>query len=94
MQPEKGTNNMEKVTLTKLEWLKDEKGQFTYDEKAIAKFHAKNMRSMEKQNKKIAASPKLQKSFSICDPKAFADLQVEIYKHHFRKFAEVNVTKK
>jgi inosine-uridine nucleoside N-ribohydrolase len=91
---EKGhEKQMSQVTVTKLEWIKDEKGNFVYDEIAIAKFHKKAMKQMEKQNAKIAASPKLQRSFSICDPKEFADLQVSIYQHNFRKYNEVIISK-
>lgn len=79
------------VTFTKLEWLKNEKGEFVYDEKAIAKFHKKAVKSMERQNAKIAANPMKFRGFSICDPVAFADLQVNIYKHNFRLYNEQEI---
>lgn len=82
---------MSTVTVTKIDFLKDAEGNFIYDEAAIAKFHKKNVKTMERQNAKIAASPKLQKSFSICDPIAFADLQVEIYRHNFRATTETKI---
>lgn len=75
---------MIQVTFTKIEFLKDENGNFVYDLVAIEAFRKKAIAQMNRQNKKIAASPKLQQSFSICDPEKFADMQVEIYKHHFR----------
>jgi hypothetical protein len=77
------------LTVTKLEWLKDENGNFIYDEAAIEKFRKKAIKTIERQNKKIAASPSLQKTFSICDPIEFAEVQVRIYKHNFRKTTSV-----
>ena len=54
-----------------------------YDEKLIAKFHSQKVRQMQKQNAKIASSPKLQASYGICDPFVFADQQVRQYIHTF-----------
>lgn len=82
------------VKVTKLEWLKDENGNYIYDQKAIEKFRAKAIKAMQRQNAKIAASPKLQRSYSICDPVAFANSQVEMYMHNFRMYNEIDITKR
>jgi hypothetical protein len=80
---------MNTVTVTKLEWLKDENGNFIYDQNAIEKFYIKAVKSMEKQNAKIQANPMKFRGFSVCDPHAFAMLQVETFKHHFKMYNEV-----
>lgn len=54
-----------------------------YNQVAIKSFYSKMIKKMEKQNQKIQASPALQKSYSVCDPIAFADQQVRQYLHTF-----------
>lgn len=91
-QPKGRENKMNiEVKVTKLEFLKNEDGTFVYDEKAIAKFRAKHIRAMERQNAKIAANPMKFRGFSQSNPEQYADTMVEIYKHHFRAYKEIPV---
>ncbi|MEP2668952.1 MAG: hypothetical protein ABJH04_08150 [Cyclobacteriaceae bacterium] len=75
------------VTVIKQEWVKDAQGNHQYDDDKLAKFRAKQVRAMKRQNEKIKAAQALGRKldYSICDPEEFADMMVKMYQHHFRQ---------
>lgn len=74
------------ATITKMEWVKDEKGNHVYTP-ALEKFRLKMFKQMERQNVKITEAHKVGRlmSFSVCDPTEYAESMVKMYGHQFRE---------
>ncbi len=74
----------EAATLTKMEWVKDENGKQVYV--GLDKFREKMIKQAEKQNEKLkkAHAEGRMTSFSIIDPKEYAESMVKMYGHQFR----------
>lgn len=54
-----------------------------FNEVEMAKYYAKQVKSMERQNAKILANPTKYKGYSVCCPIKFADMQLRLNKHNF-----------
>lgn len=86
------TNTSAKVTVTKMEWVKDAQGNHVYT--GLDKFRTKLAKQAIRFNKKLAESHAKgsRLSYSLLDVEGYVESMVKIYGHQFRAMAPGAVT--
>lgn len=80
---------MSRALTTRIEYVKDENGDYVLDEEKVERFRKQHIRTMEKQNERVKNNPVLAKRYGICDPAEFAESMIRIHAHTLRLEKEI-----